>query len=113
MTKPNLKAVPTASGKSAIAKTAQTVKTVWASVRAKDRAVIAQVEQNTANNLYAKRGDVVDVSFKGLHETKAGKKLFRVAFNGKMSPSLYSMCGYKNPQTKEFGLRFKSTGIRV
>ena len=113
MAKPTLKAIPTNSGKSAVAKTAQTVKAVWQKVRAGDKSVISKVEENTANNLYAKKGDIVDVTFRGLHKMQSGKTLFRVAFNGKQSPSLYSMCGYKNPQTKEFGLRFKSTGIRV
>ena len=113
MAKPTITVLKSTNGRTAIAKTAQTVKATWQKVRAGDKGVIAKVEENTANSLYAKKGDVVDVTFKGLHKMASGKTLFRVAFNGKQSPSLYSMCGYKNPQTKEFGLRFKSTGIRV
>ena len=109
MTKPTLKAENTsAKGRNAVKAMAELTKTFWAKVRAGDKETIKQVELNTANNLMAKKGDVVDIQYKGLHKMKSGKTLFRVAFNGKISPSLYSMCGYDKT-----GLRFKSTGIRV
>jgi len=113
MAKPTLKAVSTAKGSKAKSAVCTTVKSVWADVRAGKKDVILSVETNTANSLMEKRSKSVDVTYKGLHKMQSGKTLFRVAFDGKQSPSLYSMCGYKNPDTKQFGLRFKSTGIRV